>query len=372
VKEAMRMSVRRPVYGVFLSVAAAALGWASSSCAPTGFLDQTQIESVRIIASAADKPYAQPGDTVTVSVLAFDARPVKPEPMTLYWLPFVCENPADDAYYACFEQIAKGSASASPSSPDGGAPGGGGFAPGIDLTPLLSVGPTFTFQVPADAITTHPVVAGQGTPYGLVVLFNVACAGHLETVAFDNGNPQQPPIGCFDSNHNALGPDDWVFGFTRVYAYATATNANPVISRVDEGPGRTIASGQFFEPPPPPPAVFSAESLDGTLVLQHCSNGCPKVPIGPVVPPSSQEVETQMGPGFTGKEEIWADFYSTLGTFDDDARLLYDPSIGSLGAPSATDNNFNVPSDPGDGFIWIVVHDNRGGASWVTVPVHVE
>jgi hypothetical protein len=91
-----------------------------------------------------------------------------------------------------------------------------------------------------------------------------------------------------------------------------------------------------------------------------------------VVPASSPEVQMQVGPGVSEKEQIWADFYTTLGGFDDQARLLYDVKAGSLGGPDVTNNKFNPPDRPGDGFIWIVVHDNRGGASWATVPVHVQ
>jgi hypothetical protein len=82
--------------------------WAALSCAPSGFQDEAFINSVRILASAADKPYAKPGDTVNLSVLAFDGRPIKPEPMKIFWLPFVCKDPLNDAYYGCFGQIASG------------------------------------------------------------------------------------------------------------------------------------------------------------------------------------------------------------------------------------------------------------------------
>ena len=69
------------------------------------------------------------------------------------------------------------------------------------------------------------------------------------------------------------------------------------------------------------------------------------------------------------KDELERSIYEVL---TDDARLLYDPSSGSIGGPSTTDDTFDPPGKPGDGLVWIVVHDNRGGASWVTVPVHVE
>jgi hypothetical protein len=235
---------------------------------------------------------------------------------------------------------------------------------GVDLTPFLPTGPTYTFTMPNDAVSSRLVAPGVPVPYGLAILFNIACAGHIEIVPLDpsNPNPQQVPIGCFDANRNPLGPDGWVFGFTRVYAYTSVTNANPVISSVD-------IDGKSFPVTGSPPAYGTVTPLQ----TAHCGGGCKKVKVGPVVPPSSSEVQLQLGPGSQAKEEIWADFYATFGKFDDEARLLYDPSIGSVGAPSVTDNSFTPPATAAtsDGSIWIVVHDNRGGASWVTVPVHV-
>jgi hypothetical protein len=348
--------------------ALAVVACSASSCAPSGFASEETIASVRVLASAADKPYARPGDTVTVDVLAYDGRAVQAEPMTLYWLPFVCENPVDDAYFGCFQQLAGGSAGSSggSSGASGGSGAGPSFKPGVDLTPFLPTGPSYSFQMPADAITSHPSVPGAAASYGLAIVFNIACAGHLEIVPVDptSDNPQQIPIGCFDSHHTQLGPDDWVFGFTRVYAYESITNANPVISSID-------VAGHPFVPDAPAPGA-----MNGTLVVPRCDtstrNGCPKTAIGPVVPAASQETQTQVAAGSPQKEVIWADFYSTFGSFKSGVRLLYDPTAGSLGGPGATDDEFTPPSHPGRGFIWMVVHDSRGGASWATVPVRVE
>jgi|HubBroStandDraft_1064217.scaffolds.fasta_scaffold55392_2 hypothetical protein len=345
--------------------------WMSSSCAPSGFQDVALVNSVRILASSADEPYAKPGDTVNLQVLAYDGRTNPSVPMTIYWLPFVCENPTDDAYYACFQQIEGGAGSAKADggakpTADGGLAGadGGAFQPGVDLTQFLPTGPTYQFTMPADAITSHPVTPGVPVPYGLAILFNIACAGHIEIVPFDpsNANPQQVPIGCFDANHNQLGPDDWVFGFTRVYAYSSIANANPVISSVD-------IQGESY----PVTGSVPSYATTKTFTASHCTDKCATTAIGPIVPASSQEAQSQLGPGNQPKEEIWADFYATYGSFSDDARLLYDPTAGSLGGASVTDDQFTPPTTatPSKGFIWIVVHDNRGGASWVTVPVQV-
>ncbi|HZU81624.1 MAG TPA: hypothetical protein VE987_01850 [Polyangiaceae bacterium] len=347
-------------------------GWLTSSCAG-GLHSATLVDTVRILASSADQPYAQPQSTVTVRVLAVDGRPQRPAPMTLEWLPFVCENPANDAYYACFPQMAQQIAQAA-SAPAGGAAaaiapvtgcGGVGPAPGAaaalrpgtDLTPALIGGDCAQFTMPADAITSHASSPPAPIPYGLAILFNAACAGHLELVPLDPNNVQAPPIGCFDAQHNQLGPDDWVFGFTRVYAYASLKNENPVIDSID-------VNGTAYDPQALAEAGFSVAS---------CGGSCSAVHIGPVVDARSWELnpEAKDMNGNTIHEEIWADFFSTFGSFNSDARLLFDPVAGSVGGPGDTDAQFQPPGSPGDGTIWIIVHDNRGGASWASVPVHV-
>jgi hypothetical protein len=196
---------------------------------------------------------------------------------------------------------------------------------------------------------------GVSPSYGLVILFNFACTGHIELLPFDpgNANPQQIPIGCFDANHNQLGPEDFVFGFTRVYAYSTTDEENPVISQVDVGSGRLDVDGGTTTAPFVVPACGAADA-----------GGCPKHPIGPVVGPSNPRTK-----------QVWADFFATVGTFSSAARLLYDP-MTTLSIPSGTNDNYLAPGDltgaPAQNFIWIVVHDDQGGADWVTVPLQVK
>jgi hypothetical protein len=104
-----------------------------------------------------------------------------------------------------------------------------------------------------------------------------------------------------------------------------------------------------------------------------CTGNCDAIKVGPVVPPSSQEPDPQQTDvnGNRANEEIWADFFTTTGSIDD-TRLLYDSTTGSVGDPSITDAHFNPPGTAATGTIWAVVHDDRGGASWVTIPVNVQ
>lgn len=364
------------------------VSYEASSCAPKEFPSGSQVTSVRILASSADPPYATPGSPVRVRVLAFDGRANKTQPMNLSWLPFVCKDPPNDAYYACFQQFAAGGGrvdgspggSAGSALADGGTARGGvalvsecnatglpdagalsALAPGVDLTPLLAQGDCVDFVMPADAITAHTSAPAPPVPYGLAILFNIACAGHLELVPRDPDNVQSPPIACFDAQHNRLGPDDYVLGFTRVFAYGTLENTNPTIDHVE-------VRGQ-------PVDLDPDAAADAGFDIDHCPAGsrCEQVPIGPVVPASSQEPNPLVHDvkGNELKEQIWAEFFSTLGSFTSDSRLLYDPAMGSVGTPADTDSKFEAPDHAGDGTIWIIVHDNRSGATWTTVPVHV-
>jgi hypothetical protein len=392
---------------------------------------------VRILASSADHPYAVPGQAVRVDVLAYDGRSLaerSTSPMHVYWLPLVCENPAQDAYYACFEQFASpdggavgqvvlddGSAEEGPeaevadadldagagdagadseassdasadaasdtntsadSASDAGADAASDAEPDSGSSPATPVVSTFSFVVPSDAVSSHPVTLGT-TPYGLLVAFNFACAGQLKILPA-SGNPQAPPLGCVDSTGQLVGSDSYVFGYTRVYAYApdagtAGINTNPVVDCVDvRGPaligsgiegdgGGSSGSGACAGMVP---LMGTAPSLSVPRIVIPCatSGNCPSIRIGPHVTGDSWE------PVANGlHEEIWVDYYSTFGTFTHDSTLLYDPTAGLIGTPSATDTEFDPPASTVglDGFVWIVVHDDRGGAAWVTVPVHV-
>jgi hypothetical protein len=381
-----------------------------SSCAPSGFQDEAQLQGgVRILASSADPPYAAPGQPVRVDVLAYDGRSEadrSSSPMHVYWFPIVCENPTLDEYYACFAQFAHPDAGvvgqvvsedASSPSDAGSEPDGAGTGEassdagasaaadgGIDATsgPSAPVVSTFSFVVPSDAVSSHPASPGA-TPYGLLVAFNFACAGQL-TILPLSGNPQASPLGCADATGQLLGPDSYVFGYTRVYAYlpdagTAGVNTNPVVDCVDVQ-GAALAGGNLGDDSGSGGgACAGMVSLEGTMpswsvptvTIPACAaddTHCPHIKIGPHVTPASWE------PVANGlHEEIWADYYSTFGSFTHDSTLIYDPTAGLIGTPSATDTEFDPPPAPAspDGYVWIVVHDNRGGAAWVTVPVHI-
>lgn len=337
------------------------------ACGGGGFDPASKVDSVRMFAVRADKPYAKPGQTVTLEALTADARKEKPRAAKLYWIPILCLNPQEDLYYLCFAPPGDGSRDAQgtqlvPLGPlagadagvdAGAASGGNPFASiptGVDLAPFLPQGPTFSFKMPDNAVK-----AREGSdPYGLAIVFSVLCAGRVEFAPRDAaGGAQQVPVLCSDEDGKKLPPSDYVIGISRVYAYAERVNENPVIESVTfEGKDVVPAQGITVE------RCTAAKEKD-----------CKENKIGVRVSDSSWEWNpSEVTRDGELREQIWVAYYSDIGTFDSEARLLFDTREGRI---SDSDVKFFASKDVADGTLWAVVHDNRGGASWSVLPLHV-
>ena len=338
------------------------------ACGGEGFDPASKIDSVRMFVVKADKPYAKPGDTVTLEALFTDARKDKPRVAKLYWIPILCLNPQDDLYYLCFAPPGDGGRQAGstrlvPVGPladagaavgDAGALGGANpFASiptGVDLAPFLPQGPTFSFRIPDDAVKVREGI----DPYGLAIVFNVLCAGRVEFAARDlSGGSQQVPVLCTDENGVKLPPSDYVIGISRVYAYADRINTNPVIEVL------TLEGKD----------VLPAQGVTVERCTSEREKDCKENKIGLRVSDSSWELNpSEVTREGELREQIWVDWYSDIGTLDSDSRLLFDTREGRV---TDSDVTYRAPKEPTDGTLWGVVHDNRGGASWIFLPLHV-
>lgn len=337
--------------GLVRLFAAAAPPLLAASCGLGDFTPASSLSGVRILATRADKPYAAPGDKVELEMLAVDGRPDKKgRTMTLSWIPLPCINPKSDLYYLCFAQFS------TQGTGTGGSPSAGLLRPGVNLTPLLPSGPRYSVTLPKDIIDTHAPVQGAPDPYGLAIVFNVACAGHLELLPADPANqaPQQVPIGCFDDDHVQLGADDFVLGFTRIYAYASRRNENPVLQ------GLTF-DGQAVD-------LAAGVTMDRCTATRRAD--CPKHELQVTLPDASQEPVPGEGDinGNPRKEVVWVSWFATGGQIESGQRLLFDARAGRV--PNSQDK-FLPPNEPGDLRLWAVVRDNRGGAAWIEAPMHV-
>lgn len=310
----------------------------TTGCDFPTFEAKNKVTTLRIIATRADKPYAAPGDTVNLDVLAFDGRKTKTHPMRVFWIPMVCTDPPAGAPYQCYPAFADA------------------FPRGQDLTPLLNEGPTFSFQVPDVSLEPPPSPGpGNGPFFKTVFVFHLACAGHVEYVGARGRGPQAVPFSCFDAEHNELGTDDFIFAFARVFVVPPIlSNTNPSIERL----------------------TFDGTNVDPNqgITMSHCTVSetelCPTRPLDIVVPETSQEPDPNYVTvdGKMGKERVFVDYYLTGGEVTP-SLTLYDPEIGKV---KATDGDLEAPRAAGEETLFAVVRDNRGGVAWLQVPFHIQ
>jgi hypothetical protein len=310
---------------------------AASSTVACGndFDPSSKVASVRILATRADKPYARPGDTVLLELLALDGRAEQSRPMALSWLPAPCINPPGGSYYNCYPGFAIA------------------YTPGVDLTASLVSGPTASYDIPAGAIDESSTLQ-TGVPFANVFVFSMACAGHVQYTGQRTNSPLAVPFACFDDAGNELGANDFVFGFARIFVFTDRTNQNPEID------------GLIFAGEPVDPAVG--------VTIDHCPNvndtdsSCPTTPINVVVPASSQEPDPSFvdASGNVRSEGIWVDYYLTGGKVENDLQFLYDATTGRV---PDSDNALSGPEVAGEHTLWAVVHDSRGGVNWISTTI---
>lgn len=318
------------------------------------FKSPSVVDSVRVLAVRADKPYSNPGDTVKLEILALDGRANKPRPMKVFWLPFPCMNPrkvADDCYPGFADHL----------------------QPHADLTSVLPSGDSLSIDVPLDAIGAPAGESGQ-LSYGRMVVFEVACAGHVEYLGKVASLAEDAvPLGCFDEEGNALGQPDFMV------AYAVVSVVLPVVPPItNQNP---VIEGVLLDRQPVDPAAG--------ITLPHCTaqgdQRCSLSALSSAIPETSWEenpffagVDTDGGtggaPGDTGtgtglaKENIWVEYYVTQGSALGSPALAWDSYLGRVNDAVA----YRPPKAPGEGVLYAVVRDDRGGVSWWQTALHIQ
>ncbi|HEX9621950.1 MAG TPA: hypothetical protein VF989_17510 [Polyangiaceae bacterium] len=343
--------------------AGACLGiFAALSCLACGaeFDPPSEVNTLRVLAVQKDQPYAQPGDSVELSLLWHDGAPDADRDISRVWVSG-CFNPLGDAYFGCFATLAEG---------DGD--GDGSFPESV----IIGSGDSFAFQVPDDIITSRPPPLDPLQPrYGLAIVFFAACAGRLEVFA-----PEQAgalPLRCLDEANQPLGPDDFVVGYTNVFVYESFENQNATVTGFEVA-GTELAADGFCigadcvdtNPPedeeldcPDDPRCVAACSADG-------DPDCPEVPVRPIVAEESAEADSvaREAYGRDLTEQMWINYYVSRGSVSSPVRLLNDATTGWN---PEYESNLLAPREPGPLLIWAVVHDNRGGVEWARARVEI-
>lgn len=365
-----RRRLRRAILGV-AAIACVAAGPIASGCAP-GFDPISKVVGLRVFAVTADQPYSQPGESVTFKISYQDAPIDGSEgnrPVQILWLGG-CFNPFGDQYYGCYPKFAELFADLG----EGGSP--------LD-NPYIGIGDTFTMKLPEDFISSHPIIPGATTPYGMAYVFFAACAGQIRPLppgetADEGGAAGSFPLGCYDSDGNRLGPDSFVPGYTQVYAFEGGReNANPAISALTLADGDTGEEQTLSDDVAQAAVVTRCDVDEETRRAAACNKGenalaaCKSYNLEAIVAsdvaeldPGSKDVD-----GKELHEAVWLDYYADAGDLGASVKLVADTS-GRYVDDRAV--NWVPPDSPGPVNIYAVAHDSRGGASVIHRVVVVE
>ncbi len=323
--------------------AVAAVAAFALSCNDDPYPNKSQVASVRILAVRADLPYAHPGETVKLEALAVDGRSRQTVPMRMMWFPVPCIDPPGGQYYDCYPALEAA------------------FPIGVDLTAQLIEGTTHSITIPEGALANvAPQPGRSGEPIVTAWTFMFACAGHVERIPRAGRLAKNaPPFACFDADRKQLPAEEGVFGFTRVSVTATRRNAIPTLKSI-------LVRGRPVDPVKGISLPHCERDLYETVTDEDC-NG-----VGMVI--DFDDADAEIDPdnldaeGRPGRETIYSDWYVTFGRFRTERRIDRDPFRGR---PEIPDILYEPTRSLGKGTLWAVLHDNRGGTSWMSVPIEI-
>jgi hypothetical protein len=346
---------------------------AAPSCAP-GFDPPSKVDTLRILAVTIDKPYALPGDDVTLRMTVFDGAGHPDDPdsiprnLQIIWLGG-CFDPEGDLYYLCFAQLAEVLGSM-----------GGGMPPEdlvkFDAAPgSLSGTPDgheFTFTMPGDIVSRRPKPQ-VGPHYGIAYVFFAACAGQIVPVDLAApGGAQVPdfPLECHDIAGNKLGSESFVIGYTQVYAFADERlNENPPIKAI------TLDGVELPDDPADAPVVERCPVTEDDRRAAACASDQPLDDCRQYVINAAIDDVAEVDPeafdidGNPMREVVWVSYFTHGGDMSRALSLVSDATQGYI---DDHDTDWAPPAEPGTYAIWAVARDQRGGSSVVRRFVRVQ
>lgn len=340
------------------------------SCTP-GFDPPSKINSLRILAVTIDKPYAFPGDDVTMRMTVHDGvgdADGNPRNLQILWLAG-CVDPEGDQFFLCFESLAETFA-----------PFANGGVPPADLVSLQTLTPEmngvpdaleFTFSLPEDIVSRRPVPEA-GPHYGIAYVFFAACAGQLNPTDLQTLGGEVPefPLECLDDGGNKLGPEDFVIGYTQVYSFADERpNFNPPMGGIaldDVALPENLDDGPVVERCDVSEADRKVSGCGTDDPTEVCNTYEIKALIGDVAEIDAQEVDVEGNPL---QEIIWVSYFVDGGDVSPSLALVND---ATKGYQDEFQTEWIPPDEPGVYNIWAVARDQRGGSSIMRRQIRVE
>jgi hypothetical protein len=314
---------KRWMLRVILSVLSTVGLIGTAGCTPE-FDPVSRVVSFRVLAQETDVPFAKPGETVNITSLSYD-----PQGRTVNWAWAACVNPDESTVQGCLNAIATDAAR-------------------TGVSPVLAQGAgmsDFSYTVPQDALSSLPEKAKSGAHVGVM---SIACPGEL---SFDQGS-NNLPFSCKEvGTGRTLALDEYIVGLKRIQVRQTERNQNPVIERVTFD-GADWPEGEI--------KTVTPCDTDGND-YKPCADGSKhKISARPSAA-STESGTTEFGVAFT--EQVVIEYYATDGVFEYEVKIASSPETGWAARKAASGKDLSL---------WMVVHDDRGGATWVERQVHVQ
>ncbi len=342
-----------------LALAAVALVGAHAASCSAPFDPPAYVNSLRVLAVQIDKPYANPGDTVTFRMTYADGRDLPADeqvaPILVTWVGG-CFNPPGKSYYGCYETLGELF---------------GGLSSG-QLPPEIAIGPgltEFSVVVPGDVLANiGEPDAGPKVALGFV--FFLVCAGELRPVEQAGETAAGAfPIGCFDPSGRELGAEGFVPGYTQIYVFEDGRlNQNPTVNAF-------TVDGQVFAPDQTATARVCDVTPDerrqaGCAAIDEFTE-CETVTLDVDVPADVAEADPDAldADGKQLREVVWVSYFADGGDFESETKLVSD---AAKGLQKGHDTKWVPPDEPGLYTLWAVVRDNRGGSQLVQQLVTVQ
>jgi len=220
--------------------------------------------------------------------------------------------------------------------------------------------------------------------FGSMFVFFALCPGEL---GFQNVS-EGFGLTCNDDKGEALGTDDFVFGYSQIFLYENIENRTPIVDGIRlagmDVPSACIGPSCLEEDDALP------EDCDGDVpCFEVCTESdeddCPEIDVKPIIP-ERVSCSDEDGSGATCDnaepdevakiaydrdydEQMWIRYYTDQGRMASEVKLLNDATTGWN---DDYGTKLRLPQEPGPLRVWAVVYDNRGGQDWVRVDAFVK
>jgi hypothetical protein len=252
-----------------------------------------------------------------------------PQGRSVNWAWGACVNPASSTVEGCLSKIAEEAATSG---------GSGLLAQGLGLS-------SFSYTIPADALDSLPEGAKGAAMVGVV---SVACPGDL---SFEQA-ADPLPFSCKEpGTGRVLGLDEYIVGLKRIQVRSTDRNQNPQIERI-------LFDGQEW-PEDEVKQVIACDTDNNEY--KPCAENTKHAIAARPTSTSVESGKTEFGDDFN--EQVIIQYFATEGIFEYEVKIADDPETHWAARKSASGKDLTL---------WMVMHDDRGGATWAERRVHVQ